>query len=443
MLGEQNKHYGLFTTIAMIVGIVIGSGIFFKTDNILVSTNGDVGLGAIVFAIAAISIIFGCLTLKNLAALTDEPGGVIAYSEQFIGKKFASAFGWFQVFVYYPALTAVISWVVGIYIAMLFGWDASLEQQILLGLGWFTICYAFNIFSAKIGGIFQNFSTVVKMIPLISVGVLGVMFGDPIETLTSTSRNSPEGLSWLSAIGPIAFAFDGWVISTAIAFEVKDAKKNLPKALIIAPICILALYLTYYIGISSYIGAEKVIELGDNSLYYIATNFFGPAGAKIVMVFVVISIMGTINGVILGFIRLPYALALKGMLPKSEWISTVNKKNMMPINSAIVSIVISLIWLMIHYFTQKYDILTNSDVSEIAIAMSYLLYIGLYIQTFKFWRKGKIKGIGNGVVFPAFAIIGSLFILTGALQNSLFLIFVAICLASLIAGYIYALKAKL
>ena len=95
---QQRREYGLFTTIAMIVGIVIGSGIFFKSDNMLGYTGGSVGLAVLVFCIAAFTIVFGCLSFSQLAALTDKPGGVITYANEFIGKRWASMFGWFQVF---------------------------------------------------------------------------------------------------------------------------------------------------------------------------------------------------------------------------------------------------------------------------------------------------------------------------------------------------------
>ncbi len=73
----NQQKYSLFTTIAMIVGIVIGSGIFFKSDNVLIYTNGNILLGILVFVIAAFSIIFGSLSVSELASRTDEAGGII------------------------------------------------------------------------------------------------------------------------------------------------------------------------------------------------------------------------------------------------------------------------------------------------------------------------------------------------------------------------------
>ncbi len=433
----QGHRYNLFTTVAMIVGIVIGSGIFFKTDNILVTTNGNVLLGILVFCIAAISIVFGSLTISSLAALTDAPGGIITYSEDFISKKFATAFGWFQTFIYYPTLTTVISWVVGIFFGILFDLKLSLMEQVAIGFAWFVICFVYNILSAKIGGYFQNFATIVKIIPLVVIGVTGFVFGNPVESIFNSLPNTESNLSWMSAIGPIAFSFDGWIISTAIAHEVKNSKKNLPRALVFSPLFILIGYLIYFIGISSYVGPEKVIELGDESVYFLATSLFGQLAAKALLIFIVISVMGTVNGVVLGFIRLPYSLAIRGMLPSSKWLSTINHKNNMPVNSGIFAFVICLFWWVIHYFSMKYNMLPNSDVSEISVTMQYLLYIALYFKVFMLWKQGRIKGVVKGVVCPILATIGSLFILFGGLQNPLFFIFVFICFISLAIGYFY------
>ncbi len=133
----------------MIVGIVIGSGIFFKSDNMLGYTGGNVGLAVLVFCIAAFTIVFGCLTFSQLAALTDKPGGLITYANEFVGKRCASLFGWFQVFVYYPTLTVLLAWVVGIYTGLTMGWDLTFVGQCGIGLIWFFFCFLYNIFSAK------------------------------------------------------------------------------------------------------------------------------------------------------------------------------------------------------------------------------------------------------------------------------------------------------
>ena len=74
---KQKGHYGLPTAIAMIIGIVVGSGIFFKADDILLYTDGNVSLGVLVFCIGALSIVFGSLTLTELSVRTESHQRVV------------------------------------------------------------------------------------------------------------------------------------------------------------------------------------------------------------------------------------------------------------------------------------------------------------------------------------------------------------------------------
>ncbi len=441
---EQRREYGLFTTIAMIVGIVIGSGIFFKSDDMLGYTGGNVGLAVLVFCIAAFTIVFGCLTFSQLAALTDKPGGVITYANEFIGKRWASMFGWFQAFIYYPTLTVLLSWVVGVYVSLTMGWPMDFWRFCIIGLIWFAICFTFNILSAKIGGLFQEAAVIIKLIPLFAIAIGGLIFGDPIAAIQNPTPEAIEAtktLGWAAAIGPIAFSFDGWVVSMAVAHEVRNSKKNVPRALVAAPLFVLAAYLMYFLGITGYIGVDQVMKLGDASVATAATNLIGPMFASIIYVFVTISVMGTTNGVILGYIRLPYSLALRNAIPFSNSLKKISPKLNMPVNSAFFAIAVSLVWWVIQYLQDKYSLLINGDIAEIAISVSYLLYIILYYQVFRLWRQGKVKGIWYGVVFPIFATIGSLFVLIGGLTNPQFIIFVVICAVAIVGGFLYGGKA--
>ena len=142
---------------------------------------------------------------------------------------------------------------------------------------------------------------------------------------------------WIAAITPIAFSFDGWIVATSISHEIKNPKKNLPRALIFAPLFILAIYIAYFVGISTYVGAEKVMSLGDSHVAYAATNLLGEFGSKIILILVIISIIGTINGLILGLIRLPNALAERDLFPHSKKFKNINKNYGISIASAITA----------------------------------------------------------------------------------------------------------
>ena len=432
----KKTEYGLFTTIGMIVGIVIGSGIFFRSDDILTATGGSISLGVLVFCISAISIIFGSLTISELATRSTKHGGIITYAEDTCNKYLACAFGWFHTFLYYPTLICVVSWVIGIYSSLLFGIEATLLTQVLIGFGIMCILFICNIFSAKLGGYFQNLATVIKLLPLFIIGIAGLVAGDPTH-ITPSQAPAVESASWIAAITPIAFAFDGWIIATSLGHEIKDAKKNLKIALIFAPLFILAIYLLYFVGISMYVGPETVMSLGDAHVDAAALKLLGPLGSKVILTFVIISVMGTVNGLIMGLLRLPYSLSLRGMFPCSKQISKTREGFSFSIPSALVAFILCVFWMFIHYFTQKYNILQNSDVSEIAITINYVLYIVLYMKVFQMGREGEIKGFWQGKMNPILATCGSLMILIGSMGNSNFWIYAAFCTLLLIGAAMF------
>ena len=440
----NKKNYGLFTSITMISGVVIGSGIFFKADDILTYTKGNMLLGVMVFVIAAIAIIFGCLAISQLATRTDKPGGIIAYAQEFVNLKVAAAFGWFQTFLYLPTLVAVIGWVAALYICQLFNIPFSIGLCSIIGIGCTVVLYVLNLVSAKLGGMFQNAAMIIKMIPLLLVGIAGLIFGDPgtiVQGDLEAIRTSSIGTTWFAAFAPIAFSFDGWIVATSISGEIKNSKRNLPIALICAPIVILLAYITYFLGVSSLIGTDEVIRMGDSSVYEAFRALIGPAGSKALLVFIVISVLGTLNGLVIGMIRMPYSLAIRNMIFGSKVLKKESKTfNGMPINSAVFGFALTLVWSLIHYLTTKAKM--QGDVSEISICVSYLNYCVLYVVVMRMTKRGEIKNKFMGYVVPVLAILGSMVILLGSISNPYFPVYLLICISIMAVGFVYGRNAN-
>lgn len=441
---HKEKEYGLFTAIAMIVGIVIGSGIFFKSDNILVYTNGSILKGVLVFTIAAIGIIFGSLTIAVLASRTTKPGGLITYVEEYIGPKVAGAFGWFQVFIYFPAILSIVSWIVGVYLCMLMGWEGTPERVGFIGLIAFLIIYFVNYFSALLGGAFQNFSTVSKVVLIAVLAIAGFIYGDPkLITSSDVVEATGSSLAWIGALSPIAFSYDGWVVATSISHEIKDSKRNLPIALVVGPIFVLIAYVSYFVGVSILVGPQRIMELGDAHVNEAVTMLFGTGGAKIFLILILISVLGTLNGFTLGFLRMPYLLAIRDMFPMAEKVGYLEEGHHVPKCSAKIAFIISLVYIFINYITLKYDVIPNSDISEIPIVASYIIYVVLYICVIRLYLKGEIQGVGKGLIVPLIAAIGSLTIIIGGLQNPMTFLYLGICGIVVLIGLAYLHKKKI
>lgn len=417
---NARQIYGLPTTIAMIVGIVVGSGIFFKADNILIATGGSVSLGIMLLTLGAAAVIFGSLTIAEFAVRSDNSGGFVDYFDTFVGQRFGAGFGVFQTLVYYPAIQVVVGWASIIFLSLLLNIELTLEQQVI-GAGVLTLVLtALNYLSRKLAGNFQNLATVVKLIPLFVFAAFGIFYTGAQPQVPAGVEVIPAhsvGFGWLASLAPIAFSYDGWPIATTIAPEVRNAKKTMSRALVAGPIIVLIVYLLYFTGITRIAGPEYIMSMGDASVQAAATMIFGSAGAKLIMVFVVIAMVGVCNGVLLGGIRMPQALAERNILfPQS--VARLDERYQLSPRSVGIYLLAVLIWMIAHYITQKTNVLNGRDVSEIAIVFSYAIYVVLYSRVFKMYQAGEIKSSFKGVICPLLASLGSAVILIGGLISS-------------------------
>lgn len=379
--GVHVERYTLTTALGLIVGICIGSGIFFKSDNILVATGGNVALGVAMFLLAATTIVFGGLTLARFAALTDGHGGPIAYAERFLGPRRLTFIGWHYTFFYLPMVTAVICWVVGVYACMAIGAPGDFWLQMGIGTAFLIASSIWNVCWPRFGGWFSNATTIAKVLPLILVGVIGLALANPGAYIAQGIEEAPAaGTGWVVAAAPIAFAFDGWSAAAGIAPELKNAKRNLPLALIIGPAIILALYIGYFVGISCYLGPEVVMEAGDASLSLLFIELFGPQAAALPNIIALIAVAGTANGLVLSLLRMPYALALAGEVPHGRALLRVNTTLRFPLASALVALATVLCWMGVHAFVTANGLLPNGDISEIGVALTLFILPLFYIE---------------------------------------------------------------
>lgn len=375
------ERYTLTTALCMIVGICIGSGIFFKSDNILIATGGNVALGVAMFLLAATTIVFGGLTLARFASRTDGAGGPIAYAERFLGPHRLTFVGWHFTFLYLPMVTAIICWVVGVYACMTFGPAGTFAQQMAIGVVFLLACCVWNVCWPTLGGYVQNITTVAKVAPLVVVLVVGLIFGQPAQHIVHGMETAgAAGTGWIAAAAPIAFAFDGWSAAASIAPELKNAKRNLPLALTIGPAIILVLYVGYFLGVSCTLGPQTVMAAGDASLSMLFVELFGEGAATLPNLIALIAVVGTANGLVLSLLRMPYALALHDEIPCSKAVLRMNKTLKFPLVSAAIALGTTLFWMAVHAVVTTFNLLPNGDISEVSVSLTLLVLPLFYVQ---------------------------------------------------------------
>ena len=426
MENKLERKYGLFTAICMVVGIVIGSGVFFKAQTILQKTGGDMPLGILAWIIGGAIMLVCLLTFSFMGQRYERVNGLVDYAEATVGPRYGYYMGWFSATIYFPGMTSALAWLSARYtleFIVSVNPDFPLivpaaEGGCILGpeciaLTLFYLCgvYAMNVLSPKLAGKFQTSTTIIKLIPLGLMMVVGLIYGLISGNLQNNMTNTAQvaeitGNPLFAAVCATAFAYEGWIIATSINAEIKDSKRNLPRALIIGGIIIIIVYLFYYIGVA---GGETNQELIDKGATVAFTNIFGNVFGNILNLFIAISCLGTTNGLMLGCSRCMYSLANRGEGPAPEMFGEVDRKTNSPGNSAVFALLITAVWFLYFYLSNlagTWKGVFVFDSTELPIITIYLMYIPMLIQ---WMRKEQDLPPLQRFILPSLALCGSIF----------------------------------
>ena len=431
MENKLTKKYGLFTAICMVVGIVIGSGVFFKAQDVLQATAGDALMGVLAWLIGGAVMAVCAVTFGVMATKYEKVGGVVDYAEATLGKGYAYYIGWFMSMVYYPAMTSVLAWVSARYTIVAVRGVSSTSADALFGSECITLAavyliviFVMNALAPKLAGKFQVSTTVIKFVPIVGIALIGTIVGlvngTLVDNFTHISTQLGEVFipdnpgtdkvdetvlvgagNLFTAVCGTVFAYEGWIIATAVNAEIKDAKKNLPFALGIGAAVIVGAYVLYYIGV---LGLGNIVDLGNQGTTA-AFNFFLPAIAAIINFLIVISCLGTLNGLMLGCTRGFYAIAARNEGFAPDTISEVDKKTNMPTNAAVVALLVCGAWFAYFIGGQFFGWFGDFafDSSELPIVTVYPMYVPILIS---FMIKADDVHPFKRFVLPSLSIVG-------------------------------------
>lgn len=444
MENKLEKKYGLFTAICMVVGTVVGSGVFFKAQVILQKTGGDMPLGILAWLIGGAIMIISILAFSSMAQKYEKVNGIVDYAEAVVGRRYGYYIGWFLSTIYCPTLTSVLSWLSARY-TLVFITSVNPDFPLLipaeqggcvvgpeclaLMLFYMVCAYAVNALSPVLAGKFQVATTVIKFIPLTLMAVIGIIYGLMNGMLTQNFSTPAIGYEvsgnpLFAAVCATAFAYEGWILATSINAELKDAKRNLPRALLIGGIIVVSTYLLYYIGVA---GGATNQELCDSGATIAFVNVFGNVLGNILNLFIAISCMGTMNGLMLACCRGPYSLAARGEGPAPKLLSQVDPVSNLPGNSAILGLLFCAGWGLYFYLSNLAGTWSHItvfqgtvfesvpflfDSSELPIITLYALYIPIFINWMK---KATDESTLRRYVIPSLAICCAIFMVVACL----------------------------
>ena len=364
---QLEKSLGVAAALSTVVGMVIGGGVFFKPQAVYEITGGGPGLGMIAWVLAGIMTITAGLTAAEVSAAIPKTGGMMVYIEEIYGKKLGFLTGWMQSVLFFPATIAAISVMFGQQAAILLG-NESLVIPMTVGV--ILLIGVLNTFGSKTSGAIQTVSTVCKLIPLVLIIVFGFIKGggnNPIVQPLVAEGISPTGVIGQLLVA-ILFAYDGWINVGAIAGEMKNPGKDLPKAIVGGLSLVMGVYVVINLAYLWVLPASELAKYASPASA-VAEILFGSIGGKIINVGILVSVFGCINGYLLTGPRITYTLGKQKTIPV---IFGKLNKNDVPANATLLMAVLSALYAL----SGQFNLL--SDLAMFAVWSFYVLtFIGV------------------------------------------------------------------
>jgi basic amino acid/polyamine antiporter, APA family len=426
---QLKKDIGFFAALTTVIGTVIGAGVFFK-PTALYGATGSASLGLLAWVIGGILTVCAGLTAAELSAAIPETGGMMAYLKRTYGNLTAFLLGWAQTVIYFPANIAALAIIFGTQAVSLFGLNASDHKLMIISIAIATATFVtlMNFLGAKAAGGIQMISTICKLVPLVLIIIFGLLHkGDvtlqlfPIEAGADKSLLAALGSGLLATM----FAYDGWIHVGNIAGEMKNPKKDLPRAIVLGLSAVMVIYLLINIAFLLVMSATALAGT-DTPASEVATILFGGMGGKLVTIGILISVFGTINGYIMTGMRIPYAMAVEKKLPFSNWFGALSKGSRVPYNSGLFMLFVSILMMMVGGFN------TLTDMLVFVIWIFYTMtFVAVFILRKREPELARPYKVPLYPVIPIIAIVGGVFIVINTLFTQTLLALCGIALTLL------------
>jgi amino acid transporter len=374
---ELKRELGAWAAMSIVVGTVIGSGIFLVPKTMIRSV-GSVYWVFAVWVVGGLLSLAGALSYAELAAAMPEAGGEYVFLREAYGPLWGFIYSWTQMWVAKSGSIATLATAFFLYLTNFFapldgvfytlhlplgphGGPLEFRWGQLFAIGLIGLLGGLNYFGVKWGGNVQVTVTVVKVVLIAAVIAAGLGLGHA-HAAAPAPLASPTFAGFIAALVAALWAYDGWNNVSMVSSEIRNPRKNLPLALIGGTLTVIAIYL---LANAAYFRILTPQEVGgaDRVAADMMRKIFQAPGANAVSVAAMISIFAALNGSILSGSRVPYAAAREGYFFAA--IGHVHPKFRTPG----VSIAVMCAWASLLVLTGKYD-----DLFNLVIFASWILY---------------------------------------------------------------------
>ncbi|EYE89458.1 amino acid permease [Fervidicella metallireducens AeB] len=415
-----SKSVGLFEAMAIVIGMVIGSGIFVKPA-IVFKNAGAPGMGILAWILGGIITMASGLTVAEVGAAIPKTGGLVVYLKELYGEKWAFLLGWVQTIIYIPGSTAAL----GLFLAAIGTAFVPMSdtQQKIFAIGMMALLMFINAVSTKFGSKLQAVVTVAKLLPVVILVVFGFAKGTVHDFTPMVGETSTAAGLGAAILGTL-WAYDGWLNVSNMAGEMKNPAKDLPKAIVLGLSLVMVAYVSVNLAVINVLPMDKIIEAGKSCSAEVANVLFGAGGGKFITAGIFVSIFGALNGWCLTGARVPLALAQDGLLPFSGFFGKVSN-NGTPVNAMIFQFVVASLLAL----TGSADMVSN-----LVIFIMWIFYLmgiaSVFILRSKHPNLARPYSVPLYPITPIIGLVGGLYIVISTIMtdtmNSLYGLAIAV-----------------
>ncbi|WP_298842738.1 APC family permease [uncultured Clostridium sp.] len=399
------REIGFLEAITVVIGMVIGSGIFFK-PSIVFRNAGSPMIGILAWVAGGVITIASSLTIAEIAAAIPKTGGVFVYLKELYGEKCAFLFGWVQTVIYVPGSVAALAIVLATQ-ATNFVPMSGIQQKLFAILMLLIITTA-NILSTKLASKIQFIATIAKLIPIFIIIALGLIKGTA-HSFSMPTGSTGAGAGFGAAVLGTLWAYDGWVSVSNMGGELKNPKKDIPRSIIVGLTITIIVYVLFNLAIINVIPMAAVIS-SSTVASDVASVLLGKSGSLFISAGIFISIFGALNGYLMTGVRIPFAMGQDKLLPYSKLLVKVNQKYQTPLNAYILEVVL----ICIYIFSGSFNTLTDLVVFVLWIFFT-MAVAGIFILRTKHKELARPYKVPFYPIVPLIGIIGGLYILFSTL----------------------------
>lgn len=338
-VGGPRQQLSLGDATAIILGIVIGAGIYETSPLIAQGAGGVGGLLAIWVAGGLIALV-GSLCYAELATAFPREGGEYVYLREAFGRRASFLYAWAQLTVIRPGSLGAMAFVFARYADQLWPLTAGPASLTLYAAASVTLLSGLNLLGVREEKLTQNGLTLVKVAGLLAIFAVGV-FG-PVAGDTNTVAVSPTDGDWADfrlAMILVLFTYGGWNDMPLVAAEVRRPHKNLARALVLGTVGVTAVYLLVNLAFVRVLGLEGLRQSGAVAVEAVEP-LLGPAGKRVVGSLICISCLGAVHGMLFTGARLYYAAGTEHAL--FRWVGTWDPGRGVPVRSLVIQWAVTL-----------------------------------------------------------------------------------------------------